>query len=211
MIEGSVVMKIIRKVFAVFFALAAIGAIGNFATMTEYDMATRVSFIFTSLLCAFISYKLFKAPKKKSVDDTPRSESVFAEHISGLDIGEEKTTITLTENGLKIAPMNRPTEFDLSLDKINSINTYDKLEVEKYVKSSLTKSIIGGVAFGLPGALAGAAPTEKKRYNANTYLVIDYSDGDLLFSIYSKKSAKALISFLKELKPDVTDVKKVTL
>lgn len=204
-------MKIIRKVFAVFFAIGAIGAIGNFATMTEYGMATRISFIFTSLLCAFISYKLFKAPKKKPVDDTPRSESVFAEHISGLDIGGDHVTMTLTENGLKIVPMNHPKEFELSLDKISSINTYNKSEVERYAKSSLTKSIIGGVAFGLPGALVGAAPQEKTRHKIVSYLLIDYSDGELLFSIYGEKSAKALISYLKELKPDVTDVKKVTL
>lgn len=120
-------------------------------------------------------------------------------HVSGLDVPNVPVTFTLSELGAVIkTPSN---DYTLSLEKITNISWYDEVEIEKHLKSSLTGGIIGAAVFGAAGAVIGSRPKEKEKRNVTFYLLVEYSEKQIVISSKDGFALGAVVDLFKKFKP----------
>ncbi len=140
-----------------------------------------------------------------------KSKQVKGTHVSGLDIPAVDVISTLSETGIMIqAPMAKR-EYHIDLEKINNIMCYHEEEFEKYQKTSLIKTLIGAAAFGSVGAIIGSRPKEKTKRTVTFYLVIEYSNKQVVISSEDGWNVGGTIDLFRKLKPEANNVKSVSL
>lgn len=141
-----------------------------------------------------------------------KSKQMIGQHIHGLNnIPNVPVLITLDESGIKLNVTNLKKEYTISIDKIQAINYYSETEVEKHLKASFVKGVIGAATFGMPGAIIGSQPKIKKKRKVNFYLVIDYTDNQIVFNSEDGFAVGNIVDLFKKLKPNSSDVQSVEL
>lgn len=140
------------------------------------------------------------------------NKQVIGQHISGLEnIPNVPVIIVLSESGLKLNVVNMKKEYTITLDKITSINCYHETEVEKHLKTSFVGGVVGAAAFGLPGAIIGSRPKEKKKRKVTFYLLVDYADNQLIFSSEDGFGTGGIVDLFRKIKPSPNDVQSIEL
>ena len=140
------------------------------------------------------------------------SKQIIGQHISGLEnIPNVPVLIVLDESGLKLNVVSLKKEYTITLDKISSINYYHETEVEKHLKSSFVGGVIGAATFGLPGAIIGSRPKEKKKQKVTFFLLIDYADNQLVFSSEDGFATGEIVDLFRKIKPNSNDIQSIEL
>lgn len=141
-----------------------------------------------------------------------KSTVYLGKHISGLEIPDNiDCTLTLSDSGLTINVPSIKKEFTLSLDRIENISVYHEVEIEKHLKSSAAKGVIGAMAFGVTGAIIGSRPKEKNTRKVHFFLTIDYPDNQLVFHSEDGFSSGKMVDYFTKLKPQSAETKNITL
>lgn len=126
--------------------------------------------------------------------------------LSGLDIPIESVCVlTLNEKNLLIKGAGK--EFVLDIDKITNCEHSFDVNVEQYEKNgSIIKGIVGGVTFGIPGALIGSTPKIKEKRLVTGITMVSYEGKDGLINIVlmSKPNTLGSAELYDTLKPMIT-------
>jgi len=94
-------------------------------------------------------------------------------YVSGLDMPSESyCLVTLCNDKLILKFGNK--EYTLLIEKIKSVNYGFNLEKDKYIKSSITKGLIGAATLGVAGAVIGASPKTVEKNKIKSYDIIEY-------------------------------------
>ena len=141
-----------------------------------------------------------------------KTAKVIGTHIAGLDIAENMNCIlTLSESGIVISAPDANKEYTLSLDRIDNISWHHEEEIEKHLKSSAAKGIIGAAVFGLPGAIIGSRPKEKKQRKVHFFITIDYPDNQIVIQTEDGYSCGQTIDYFRKFKPQSAEIKTISL
>lgn len=140
-----------------------------------------------------------------------KQKQLLGKHISGLDISSVPVLIILDESGIKITDSSTKKEFIIAIDKISSINYYHETEVEKHLKSSFVKGVIGAATFGMTGAIIGSRPKEKEKKKVTFYLLIDYSDKQIVISSEDGFATGGIVDLFKKFKPQSDNIQSIEL
>lgn len=141
-----------------------------------------------------------------------KSKQIRGNHVSGLDIPEAPVLLTLSETGVVILAYTMKKEYRIDIEKISNITSYSEKEEEKYQKSSFTKTLVGAAALGPVGAVIGSRPKEKTRDKFTNYLVIDYSDKQIIICADEDIfKVTDIIRLFEKIKPQSKGVTSVSL
>ena len=139
-------------------------------------------------------------------------KEVVGTHLSGLDVPENIIVcFGLSDEGIKITVPSMKKEYNITLSKIQSINYYNETEVEKYVDSSLSKTIIGAATFGVIGAVIGSRPKSKEKKTVHFYLIVNYSDKQIVIESDNGFAVGSIVDFFKKLKPESFNTQTIEL
>lgn len=139
-------------------------------------------------------------------------KQIIGQHVSGLEnIPNVPVLIVLDESGLKLNVVSMKKEFTITLDRITSINCYHETEIEKHLKSSFVSGVIGAATFGLPGAVIGSRPKEKKNRKVTFFLLIDYADNQLVFSSEDGFGTGGIVDLFRKIKPSTDNIQSIEL
>jgi hypothetical protein len=128
-----------------------------------------------------------------------KQKTVNGIHILGLDTTNVPVQVSLSESGLNIStPSNN---YVIALEKISNISWYDEVQIEKHIKSSFTGGVIGAATFGVAGAVIGSRPKEKQKRKVTFYLLIDYSDKQIVISSEDGYAVGGIVDLFKKFKP----------
>lgn len=201
-------MKIIKKICGIFCVLMAITGICLAFTTTP-----AMPFIVEFIIFGGLSFLLLrKTPLEREKHKEKKSiRTLFGTHVSGLDIGKAQVSICLSDNGLLISAPSMKKEFSLLLNNIQTLGYYNEVEIEKHLKSSLAGGIIGAATFGVAGAVIGARPKEKQKHKVTSYILIDYTDGQIIIEAYDAISVGKMIDYFRKLKPQANETISVEL
>lgn len=138
------------------------------------------------------------------------------EHILGLNIPENVNCILeLYLDKLIIKSLGY--EYNLGINQIKSCDFKMDIDIKQYTKSNLVKGIAGGVAFGVPGAIAFSSPKVKEKREIKGYAIINYqsSNNELAYLIFrdiypNSSNASKLVDKLRTLIKN-TDTTQVNL
>jgi len=83
--------------------------------------------------------------------------------VAGLDMPQEcKCIVEMNESEIIIKGSGK--EYVLSISKITNCEYKLDVDIEQYEKNgSVFKGIVGGVAFGIPGAIIGSSPKKGEK------------------------------------------------
>lgn len=216
-------MRIIKKVVGIFCIIEAFAGIclflGEVTQLTNITKSTdsgnvpAFAFILVSAIFALLAFRLLrKTPEEESKQLERKSKKyAYGTHISGLDIGKMPVSICLSKDGLLISAESIKKEFKLSLNKIENIGNYNEVEIEKHLKSSVAGGIIGAATFGVAGAVIGSRPKEKKTKKVISYILIDYSDGQIIIESNDNVGIVNIISYFRKLKPQANETTTIEL
>ena len=130
-------------------------------------------------------------------------------HFSGLDIPNIPVTLTLSEAGIVIVTSTLQKEYTIDIGAIKNISCYHEEEFEKYMKSSLVGGVIGAAAFGVPGAIIGSRPKEKSKRKVTFYLLVDYSDKQIVISSEDGFSIGSIVDLFRAINPQTNSVQSI--
>lgn len=130
---------------------------------------------------------------RKKKDVTGELEKFDLRHLIGLEI-PEKMYCTVTVYNDKLVIESGSKEYNLKIEKICSVDFDMDVNIEKYVKSSMAKGVVGSAAFGVPGAIIGSAPKTKEKRKVTCKAIISYkgSSGDTSYVIFEDFEANAI-------------------
>lgn len=123
------------------------------------------------------SVKNWKADNRQKKQDKADGIKRFSavEHVDGLDIVEKTPcSVVIGPSNLIISCTGK--EYTLPLRKITYVDYLADVEKIRYLQSSVAKGIVGGVLFGVSGAVIGTAPKTKLVNETTGYAVIGYRD-----------------------------------
>lgn len=208
-------MKIIKKIVGIFCAIEAFACICLFLTdlKDETDVSTIISGIFTFGIFALLAFRLLKKTPEEKSKQLEKKSKKFAggTHVSGLDVGKAQVSLCLSDDKLLISVPSLKKEFNLSLNKIENLGYYNEVEVEKHLKSSFAGGVIGAATFGVAGAVIGSRPKEKQTRKVTYYLLIDYSDGQIIIESNDWISLDNMIKYFRKLKPQANETVTIEL
>ena len=122
--------------------------------------------------------------------------------VAGLDVPQEcKCSVELNENEIIVKAPGK--EYVLSITKITNCEHRMDIDIEQYEKNgSLLKGIIGGVAFGIPGAIIGSSPKIKEKRLVTGMAILTYeaqmgSNTIMLISKPNTLGCAAICDFLQ--------------
>lgn len=131
--------------------------------------------------------------------------------LEGLPIPVEVTTIVkLTSEGFHIqALIGRNKDdwknFELSLDKVQSVQMYDERQIKQIVEQSAPGMVVGAATFGLLGAMVGGRTKTKEKTVIRNILVIEYQSDEkkqiILDVTNNIKDCTRMVNHFRELKP----------
>lgn len=151
--------------------------------INKFKRCTSICFYYCICYLCLISFPFTekKTPEEKSKQLEKRSKKFAGgTHVSGLDVGKVQVSLCISDDGLLISVPILKKEFKLSLNKIENLGYYNEVEVEKHLKSSFAGGVIGAATFGVAGAVIDSRPKEKQTRKVTYYLLIDYSDGQII-------------------------------
>ena len=141
-----------------------------------------------------------------------KMKEVVGTHLSGLDIPENViVSFSLSDDGIKITAPSMKKEYTIGLSKIQNINYYNETEVEKYSDSSFGKAVIGAAAFGVIGAVIGSRPKSKEKKTVHFYLIVNYSDKQIVIESENGFGVGSIVDFFRKLKPETSTAQTVEL
>lgn len=137
------------------------------------------------------------------------TRSLCGNLISGLPVPENSFVQTiLSPDGVAITALvgKQEHKFNLSLDKVKSVQILNDTQVKQVIEQSAPGMIIGATAFGLLGAMIGGRVKTKDKTVLKQVLFIDYvSDGDKQIVLDVSKAIQSeqanYIKRFMELKP----------
>lgn len=141
--------------------------------------------------------------RKKEKDQDGKIGKYALKHIQGLDIPETVCTVELSTDKVIITGGGK--EYNLNLERILSVNFEMDVDVQKYSKSSMTAGIVGVAAFGVAGAVIGAAPREKTKRLVTGCAILGYltSDGSQAYLLLqgSQPNDMQAAKFVDKIRP----------
>lgn len=124
---------------------------------------------------------LFKPRLNKDIQNKIKTLNakvmIAVPHVSGLPISEN-ILCQLYYSDDKIVIDGSGTSFNLSLDKINSIEIKTDVEIHEQFASSAGSGIAGAMVFGPLGALIGGRTKKKISRDVKRFLIITYNNKD---------------------------------
>lgn len=128
-------------------------------------------------------------------------------HINGLPIAEN-TWCQLFYCEDKIVIIANNTTFNLLLSKVKDITTKTDVEITKHLVSSAGGAVVGGLAFGVLGALIGGRVQTKKSKEITPYLIVTYETEEIKYLAFdvtgTPKSNNFVELFSKRPKEETT-------
>lgn len=119
--------------------------------------------------------------------------------IEGLQLVDPSVVIKMQGDQLVFDAYIDKHIYNLPLDRISRMQICPETEY-KTVRPSLIKSIAGGAMFGVPGAIVGAAPKEKK--TLYYVLAIVYDKGMISVKSVEYSRMEKLVKKFNELHPE---------
>lgn len=137
--------------------------------------------------------------KKDSVAATRQMQTGEIRHVSGLSVPQGVScvlAVTEAELGIRAAGQN----FRVPMERIFSVGESTDTETRQHIGSSLSQTLLGGLAFGDTGAIIGAMPQSKYKKAVSRYnLVVSYRSeaGEVKSLIFS--ADKSLQMWVREI------------
>lgn len=98
-------------------------------------------------------------------------------HVGGLNVPDYcACKVVLGKINLTIICAGN--EFILDIKKIRNVDFQMDIDEKQFIKSSLTKGVIGAAAFGVSGAIIGSAPKTKTKREVKCYAIISYENSN---------------------------------
>jgi hypothetical protein len=132
-------------------------------------------------------------------------------HIVGLELPERMyCEVEVYSDRLNIISGNK--EYNLKIEKINSVDFDMDIDIEKYTKSSVVKGALGAAMFGVSGAIIGSAPKTKEVRSVTSKAIINYDNSSgtssyIIFEDFEANTAKGAAKFVDILRPMIIDRK----
>lgn len=126
--------------------------------------------------------------------------------VAGLEMPQEcQCIVEMNESEIIIKGAGK--EYVLSISRITNCEHKMDVNIEQYEKNgSLIKGIIGGVAFGIPGAIIGSSPKKKGKRLVTGMAIMSYQsqEGDITIILMSKPNTLGCATLYDFLKPRIT-------
>lgn len=138
--------------------------------------------LFVAIFCFYTAIKTSKARKiaKRKLKEEQRNGIIRVGGIrcvAGLNVPENSMAdIVIDRERLHINAAGN--EFSMTLSQITNVDFQVDVDVEKYLKSSTMKGVVGAAAFGVAGAVIGSAPKTKEKRNITGYAIIAYQNSN---------------------------------
>lgn len=158
------------------------------------DSDTEIVVIFLFLMLSgfiwIIRYSSRVRKKRKLIkeenirNNNERAAFYKGKHIAGLPI-HQNIPCDIEVYFDKLIIISSGTDFEIPMDRIINATKFNEEQIMQYQKTSMGKTILGGITFGAVGAIIGSMPqTKDKKVISERYLVVDYISNENIESSF---------------------------